>query len=278
MGSLLNKNSEKSWIYFFYKTTNKVNGHYYYGVHSTTTIEDGYLGSGRLLLKAIELYGRENFTREILRYFNTMGEALQYEAQVVTEEVVSRQDCYNMSVGGYGASGGSVYLHKNGKRIRTVPGKVEMFVKEGWEVGGLPRSEEFKQKLSKALKGRTFSEETRKKLSEAARGKPSNRKGTKASEETCKKIGAVSKDTCYVHSEYGENRRIKKNLLQSYLDQGWLRGRNADFSKGASERTKGRIWMHNGKQGIRVPKESLEEYLSLGWIKGKLKKLNNNGC
>jgi hypothetical protein len=48
-------------FYYFYKITNKINGKYYYGVHSTNNIEDGYMGSGVVITKAYEKYGIGNF-------------------------------------------------------------------------------------------------------------------------------------------------------------------------------------------------------------------------
>lgn len=46
---------------FVYVTVNKINGHYYKGKHSTDNIDDGYLGSGCILQRAIKKYGKHNF-------------------------------------------------------------------------------------------------------------------------------------------------------------------------------------------------------------------------
>jgi len=97
---------------YFYKITNKVNGNFYFGVHRTKILEDGYMGSGKRLRYAIEKYGIENFTKEIIEFFDTSDEALDFESEIVTEKLVLDKNCYNLIKGGMG---GWDYVNKNRK-------------------------------------------------------------------------------------------------------------------------------------------------------------------
>ena len=55
--------------FYFYKITNNKNGKYYYGVHSTNDLNDGYMGSGVGIKRAIEKYCIDSFTKEYVRFF-----------------------------------------------------------------------------------------------------------------------------------------------------------------------------------------------------------------
>ena len=61
---------EKS-IHYLYKTTCKVTGRYYIGMHSTSNIDDGYLGSGKRLRYSIRKHGEDNHEKEILEFFDS---------------------------------------------------------------------------------------------------------------------------------------------------------------------------------------------------------------
>ena len=68
--------------HYFYKITNTINNHFYYGVHNTDDLNDGYMGSGVRLHKAYKKYGVENFKKEILKFFDSAEEAFDYEESV----------------------------------------------------------------------------------------------------------------------------------------------------------------------------------------------------
>ena len=91
--------------YTIYKITNRVNGKVYIGKHQTNNINDGYMGSGRLIQQAITKYGIDNFEKEILFDFSVEDEMNTKEAELVTEEFCKRKDTYNLCPGGHGGFG-----------------------------------------------------------------------------------------------------------------------------------------------------------------------------
>jgi hypothetical protein len=97
---------------FTYKTTNMINGKIYIGVHKTNNINDGYIGSGLIISRAIKKYGKENFKREILEEFDTLAEAYLEESKIVNESFVNRSDTYNITIGGDGG-----WYHTKGKIV-----------------------------------------------------------------------------------------------------------------------------------------------------------------
>ena len=88
--------------HFIYKTTNLVNGKWYMGMHSTSNLEDGYVGSGTFLWKSIKKYGRENFKMEIQEFFPDRRSLKEREIEIITEELLEDPMCMNLSLGGNG--------------------------------------------------------------------------------------------------------------------------------------------------------------------------------
>ena len=88
-----------------YKTTHKESGMYYVGVHSTDDLDDGYMGSGRLLKLAIEQHGRDAFERVILHFCESKSDAFQKEREIVNRAFVQNEQTYNLCEGGSGHKG-----------------------------------------------------------------------------------------------------------------------------------------------------------------------------
>lgn len=117
-----------------YRTINRVNGHYYYGVRTLRRANDPYLGSGSRLKEAIRKYGKDSFIREDLIEFSTFTEALEWERVTITQEILQDSKCYNLKPGGAGGS------------LPWTEEKKERLIEEG----SYKKSEETKKKLSKA--------------------------------------------------------------------------------------------------------------------------------
>ena len=88
--------------HIIYKTTNKINGKFYIGVHSTNNLNDNYLGSGWVLKAAIKKYGKENFIKEILFIYDSRQLAMKKEAELVNEDFIKDNNNYNLTLGGNG--------------------------------------------------------------------------------------------------------------------------------------------------------------------------------
>ncbi len=93
--------------YTVYKITNIINGKFYIGKHKTRNLGDGYFGSGVILKKAIQKYGRKNFMKEILYVFDN-----ELEMNLKEQELVQiNEQTYNVNIGGYG---GFDYINNTG--------------------------------------------------------------------------------------------------------------------------------------------------------------------
>lgn len=90
-------------FYTIYKITNKVNNKTYIGLHRTNDLNDGYLGSGTYIRKAVKKYGANNFSKEILFIFDNEQEMIDKEVELVNEECMKDRNTYNSSLGGKGS-------------------------------------------------------------------------------------------------------------------------------------------------------------------------------
>jgi hypothetical protein len=97
--------------YYLYEIKNTVNGKIYVGVHKTKSLDDGYMGSGKVVSNAIRKYGIEHFTKTILETFDNPADMFAREKEVVNDEFLARADVYNLRRGG---TGGFDYINKTG--------------------------------------------------------------------------------------------------------------------------------------------------------------------
>jgi len=293
--------AETRKYHYFYKIVNNVNGHFYYGVHNTDNLEDGYMGSGKRLQYAYKKYGIENFSKEIIKFFNTSKEAFEYEAEIVTESLVKENSCYNCEVGGIfiDTTGfvpvkdkdGNKFLvstgdtrFKNGEVVSVIKGTTIVKDEEGNKFRVPIEDNRFLSgKLKSFSKGTMLVKDSAGKYFMVPvndeRVKSGNLKmawsGRKHTEETIEKIKFAFKESGHQkgkkNSQYGtcwvndgsKNKKIKKNDLQYFLENGWSSGRLIGPTN--------TVWITNNaeQKSTYVKKENVEWFLENGWVIGR---------
>ena len=208
-------------IHYIYKTTCNVTGRWYIGIHSTHNLDDGYMGSGLRLRRSIRKYGVENHIKEILEYFENRELLVEAEKKAITPEMIIDENCMNLKEGG---SGG--WKNKEVQLKCSIAGAKAGWLKkkqdENYRVILLKQLKKASDKLKELLeidpnylkgrgKGNFHSEETKQLMSE-------QRKGT-GTGETNSQYG-----TCWITKD-GTNKKIKKEDLETYLNEGWVKGR-----------------------------------------------------
>jgi hypothetical protein len=200
-------------FHFVYKTKNKLNGKYYYGMHSTHNLNDGYLGSGKQLRYAIRKYGKVNFELEIIEFFDSRELLIEGEKKIITDEIVKDKDSYNISYGGLGG----VQNEEHRKKMREGSSK---FQKEKW------KDDDYRDKISNMLRNNM------KRNHELNKIKYDTFTGKKHSDDTKLKMSVVKKGKGLKsdNSQWGskwitngiESKKVNEN---EKLPENWFYGR-----------------------------------------------------
>lgn len=169
--------------YYVYRISNKLNGKFYIGCHQTSNLNDNYMGSGKKLLLSIAKHGISNFEKEILKFFPSREEMLEYEKTLVTSELLANKLCYNLKVGG---EGGFDYLNRTGlnktgvkkRNYKEIAEKVKKTkssrtyivseeIRKKISIANKNRNPEINKRVSNALTGRKLTEDHKKKISQS---------------------------------------------------------------------------------------------------------------
>ena len=211
--------------YLVYKTTCLLNGKIYIGQHQTYNPDDDYLGSGRELNEDIQKFGRTNFKREILFDFQSQEEMDNKEKELVTEEFVSRDDTYNMRVGGqtidpsivasFGGRKCVQLMLENQEWSEHVRKQISIGMKRAWK----EHPEKWDNEFPNPFEGKHHTEESKQKMREKntilLRGERNGSFGT-----------------VWIYNESLEqNKKVKKEQAEDFLKQGWKLGRKMNFHK-----------------------------------------------
>lgn len=284
----------KRKYHYFYKITNNINGHFYYGVHNTDNLDDGYMGSGKRLHFAYKKYGMENFTKEILKFFDSSAEAFEYEAEVVNETLVSDTNCYNIiKGGGFDTIGFKSVKDKHGNTFlcstnypRYLSGEFVPITKYQITV------KDITNKCFNVYNNdpRYLSGEYMPIITGNIIVKDKNNNKFWVSKNDIRYLSGElvghTKGYVPVKDKYGNYYQVKRDdpkYLSGELVHVWKGQKHTDetkerirktfkeiqHQKGEKNSQYGTCWIHNNKENKKIKKDELESYLFKGWIKGR---------
>lgn len=197
-----------------YKITNLINNKIYIG--KDTTSDPNYFGSGLLINRAFEKYGKQNFIKEIIDETNDYEELSEKEIYWIEKyNSTDRKLGYNISKGG---DGGDVFRnHPDLDLIRQKISKNSPKKGKTYEESfGEEKAKEYKLNLSKSNKrhqlGKTYEELY----------------GQEKSDELKNLISLNSKNA------WNEDRKVKqsnlaKNLIHNSILSGFARQKTKDY-------------------------------------------------
>jgi len=181
-----------------YKVTNLINNKIYIGQDSKN--KQNYFGSGKIIKKAINKYGIENFKKEILQICYNVDELNEAEKYWIEKLNSTNTDIgYNISFGGQ--SGWMLGLRHSDETKKSYSiNRVSKLIGDRNGMYGKTHSEESKKKMSRpksgkdnGMYGKKHSDETKKKISENLKGEKNPFYGKKHSDETKKKMSEIAK-------------------------------------------------------------------------------------
>lgn len=234
--------------HYFYKILNTINNKYYYGIHTTDDIYDGYSGSGSLLKSVYKKYGKENCVKYIIKFFEDRKSLLQYEKEIINEDILEDSNCYNISLGGNGnynthvpvitkngdiisvskkeyinnkhlyrhPTSGKVHINNGIKNKMVLPKDLNEWLNNGWMIG----------ETNKSCAGKIL-----------------------------------------INRNCLEERFIFEEELDKYIAEGWIRG-GKSRNKGQKSFAKNLFWITNGSKQKRINEEELDRYIAEGWWRG----------
>lgn len=215
-----------------YEIKNNITGSIYVGVHSTTNLDDGYMGSGKVILAAIKKYGVENFTKTILKFFDSTTEMFLSEKEIVNEEFIKRPDVYNIRLGGDGGfdhlnTSSEEHINRTKRGYQNSIAKIDLS-EHGKKLAARLKLEKRgiyaenyvsvweKNPVLQQLGNSPEAREKAKKTQRITFSEIEHQKGEKNSQ-----FG-----TCWISHDQIGSKKCNTNLLPEYLEQGWVKGRN----------------------------------------------------
>jgi len=197
-------------------------------MHSTSNLDDGYIGSGDRLRNSVRYHGKDKHSMEILEFLEDRESLRNKEKEIVNEEFLKDPMCMNLALGGKGGfehieahkmlegrRKGAKATHKiiwnDPEYIEKIKTTSRKSLNKLWE----------DPKMAKIMRstflGKSHTAETKMKMSLAKKGNCSGAKNSQYG-------------TCWIYSDIKKvSKKIKNKELNTYLILGWTKGRKMKF-------------------------------------------------
>lgn len=211
---------------YVYVSYNTISGKYYIGLTRSNKFKSSYVGSGVLIRKAINKYGKENFEVKVLEWCFNEQELKDREEYWISYFKASESDkFYNLSIGGESKKGVSMSedvknLHRRlntGKKASDeTKRRMSIANKKKWKVKG------YRDKLSRIQK------QAQKRSYLNGKNKPPDRTGSTWSEaqrdvdrSKCKRLISTSRNGFFGWVEVREMRKTYISRDKKYGTNAW---------------------------------------------------------
>ena len=283
---------------YVYEITCKVNGKKYIGQHKSKELDNSYLGSGTVQLRALKKYGKDAFEIKILQTCENASELNAAEQFYISKNnAVQSDEFYNlvnygkqcefsaetrlkMSIAAKKRSSLPEFKHRmsqlhSGKIIpqdviqRRIQSLKTTYQLRGNALKGRKLSRETIDKMIKSRQGYKHSLDTKAKISESLKtafatrdqfGENNPFYGKHHSDETRQHLSAAIKGRIHVNNGI-VNKQVQPEELQNYLNKGFIIGRMKYNIK--------RIWIHKDSQSKLVSETDAKIFLESGWKRGR---------
>jgi hypothetical protein len=185
------------------------------------------MGSGKRLKYSIRKYGVKNHKKEILKFFESRDELMQGERDMITLDMLLDKNCMNLKNGGDGGLSGLPKqtidkISKAGNKAfkYKLDNNFDFKTSHSDKMSKVNRDSFIKYNkgvyLNYDWSGKNHTNETKDKISNSKKG------------------SGVGKDnsqygTCWINKN-GINKKVKKEIIDNYLNEGWVLGRKTEIT------------------------------------------------
>lgn len=281
---------------YIYETTNLINGKKYIGQKTSSTfLAEKYLGSGVVLLRAVNKYDENNFSVKLIDTAESKAELDELEVKYISKYREQGESLYNIADGGYTTGGylgnttkGKIWVNDGVNHLMIEESQLAEYINKGycrgslntrnyiWVTNGYSTHHIPQTQLSEYLQaGYT-----------QGRGKSNKKWITNGIENRCINVNEEipegfrfgrtdtskqpAKGKKYMYKD-DEQILVNPDEVNTYLEKGYVLGKHPRSSiKGKKVYTnsvRGCRWLTNGVSNVRT--KDITTYTNMGYVLGR---------